>query len=234
VDTQILIEQGEVIGYAVVGAITLIGFAIIHLFRRRGDRKAAMTAVRLAGLSINEPRQGPVAVSGIYRESATDRSIDCNGQRVTFNGNVEIAAGTKGKWRGGVRTYSLKNSDPVYAIGVMSQGKPGAGWLIAPSPMESGVLVYATKPAAVPKPLFPFRAFLFLGITGSIAFFGLYGIGTFLLDVQRGSDIDSCRESAITRFELATAVPQFGVRDQALEQLAKCATAKSAPSSAPR
>jgi hypothetical protein len=228
VDTQILIEQGEVIGYAAVGAIALIGFVVVHLFRRRGDRKKAMTAVRLASLSLNDPRPGPAAIRGTYRRD----TIECGGQQVTPEGTIEIVRGSKARWSRGVRTYSLGDGETVIAIGVMT--KKGAGWSLAASPGESGVLLYAEKPVAAPPPLFPFRALLFLAITGSIGFFGLYGVGTLLLDVPRGSDIDPCRESAITRFELATAVPQLGIRDQALDELARCASAQSAPPPAPR
>jgi len=219
-DTTILVESGEAIGYAVVGVIALLGFLLIHLVRRRSDLKKARTAVRLASLSLNEPRQGPVAISSTYRESKTDRWLDWNGQRIAIEGAIEVAAGSKARWQGGVRTYIVRDGEPVIAIGVMSKK---AGWALAPSPAEPGVLLYATKPAAAPAPLLPWRAPLFLAICGAIGFFGLYGAGTVLLDVSHASDANPCDDNAQLRYGLAAAIPQFGIRDQALHELQVCA-----------
>src|SRR5688572_6244626 len=68
-----LIQYGDVIGYAILGLIALIALGVIQLIRRRRDLERARTAVRLVTYSICEPRQGPVAVTGTYRESMRER-----------------------------------------------------------------------------------------------------------------------------------------------------------------
>src|SRR5258708_2050304 len=66
-----LVQYGDVIAYALVGALALIGLGVIQLLRRRRDVKRARIAVRLASYSISEPRQGPIAVSGSYWQNPT-------------------------------------------------------------------------------------------------------------------------------------------------------------------
>ncbi|HEX5062981.1 MAG TPA: hypothetical protein VFV99_26585 [Kofleriaceae bacterium] len=209
--TDYFVQYGDVIGYAVVGVIALIALGVIQLFRRRGDLKRARTAVRLVTYSICEPRQGPVAISGTYRETQSESWIECRGQRVSLEGGVDVVAGTRAQWRNGTRTYRLRSGDEVYAIGVMTRLQ-GSNWKIVPSPEETGVQLYAATPRPAPAPLWPWRAPLILAITGGIAFFGLYKTGEMLVDKP------VCGERM--QLQIAAAMPL--VREDALAKLRQC------------
>jgi hypothetical protein len=206
-----LVENGAAIGWSLVGLLALLGLGVIQLFRRRGDVKKAREAYRLAHLSVNEPRPGPIAVTGVYREDQSERWIDHGGQHIAIDGELQVEAGTRARWKAGTRTYMMRNRDEVLAIGVMS--KDSGGWRLAHSAGERGVQLFAAKPRPAPKPLFPWRAPLFLVLCGGIAFGGLYGAGTTLVDVK-------CSDATRMRLELAAAVPL--VRDQAMAELARC------------
>ncbi len=209
VDT--LIEYGDVIGYAIVGAIALIALGIVQLIRRRRDLKRARVAVRLVTYSICEPRQGPVAVTGTYRESKSQRWIECKAQRVSLEGGIDVVRGTRARWQRGTRTYTLRDGDVVIAIGVMSRVQ-SATWRLVPSPDEAGVQLYATTPTTAPAPLFPWRAPLILAMAGGIAFLGLYKLGEVLVEKP------GCAERL--RLQIAAALPL--VRDDALDKLRQC------------
>jgi len=215
VDLELLVEQGEVIGYALIGVLALLGFTVIHLLRRRGDLKRARMAVHLASLSINEPRPGPIAVTGSYHEATTQRWLECNGQRVAIDGGIDVVRGTRARWRDGARTYTVGTGDTVIAIGVMSK-VGGGSWRLVASPGESGVQLFAAKPRAAPPPLFPWRAPLFLVLCGGIAFGALYGTGSALVDVGPGP----CTDTARLRLQIAAALPL--AHDAALDRLARC------------
>jgi hypothetical protein len=217
---EYLVQYGEVIGYVAVGVIALLGLGIVQLMRRRGDVKRARIAVRLVTYSISEPRPGPIAVTGSYRESQGARSMECKGQRVVLEGPIEVVRGTRARWQGGVRTYSVRDGEVVIALGVMSRAADG--WRLVASPGEDGIQVYAAEPAPAPPPLFPWRAPLILAVCGGIAFGALYQTGKLLVDVPRGAD--GCSESSRLRLEIAAATPV--VRDEALTRLAMCGSAK--------
>jgi hypothetical protein len=212
-DTTVLVDHGDVIGYALPGVLAIIGLIIIQLVRRRRDVRKARDAVRLVTYSIAEPRPGPVAVQGVWRESPY-RRIDCGVHRVTITRNADIQRGTRGRWKDGVRSYTVREGDPVIAIGVMSK-QTANDWSLAASPGEDGVQVYAVTPRPAPKPLWPWRAPLIFAICGGIAFGGLYGAGTALVDVGR-----DCGDTAVLRLEIGSALPI--VRDDALTRLAGC------------
>ncbi len=221
-DPEVLIENGEVIGYALVGAIALIGLVIVQLVRRSGDVKRARAATHLASLSLSDPRPGPIAVTGALHETPTERWLDCGGQRIVLEGELNVVTGTRARWRNGTRTYTVRERDTIIAIGRMSKSEAG-GWRLirsAGEDGEAGILVYATKPRPAPRPLFPWRAPLYFVICGGLGFGALYGIGTVLVDVPRSLDAKPCSEDARFRFELATAIPV--VREQALIELAHC------------
>ncbi len=209
--SQLLVENGEAIGYALVGLVALLGLGVIQWIRRRRDVAKARTASRLASHSVNEPRPGPIAVSGTYREDHTDRWLDHGGERIAFDGELYVVAGTRARWKAGVRTYRLRDRDEVFAIGVMS--KAGGEWRLAASAGEPGVQLFAVKPRPAPRPLFPWRAPLFLVVSAGIAYGGLYGAGTVLVDV-------TCTDSTRWQLEVSAALPQ--VRDAALAKLARC------------
>lgn len=211
---DLLVQNGEVISYAVVGVLALFGLLIVQLFRRRGDRKKAETAVRLASYSVVAPRPGPIAVRGPYHQTADERWISSHGQRVDLSGPIEIVRGTKGRWQGGTRTYTVKQGDEVIAIGVMSRGASGS-WQLVSSPGEAGVQVFAAEPRPAPAPLLPWRAPLILAVLGAIFFFGLAAVAPMVGDV--GTD---CSDSAKLRLQIANALPQG--RDEALAKLARC------------
>src|SRR5205085_10184592 len=97
-DLEPLVEHGEVIAYALAGVLAMFGLVLIQLVRRSRDVKRARVAVRLASYSIAEPRPGPVAVSGTYREKPAPSSV-CAGQRVGLDANVEVVAGTRARWK---------------------------------------------------------------------------------------------------------------------------------------
>jgi hypothetical protein len=204
-----LVENGAAIAWGVVGVLAFVGLGLIQLLRRRSDVKRARVAVRLASYSISQPRLGPIAVQGSYRESTTDRWMECNGQRVTFDGQREVVRGTRARWQRGTRTYSVRSGDEVIAIGVMS--KPGAAWQLAAPQGESGVQIFAVKPRPAPAPLLPVRAPLFFAVCGAMAYVGLYGLGTALVDIPA---TDTCLDSSLLRLEIAAALPV--VRDEAL------------------
>lgn len=206
-----LIQYGDVIGYAVVGLFALIVLGIVQLIRRRRDLERARVAVRLVTYSICEPRQGPVAVTGTYRESLSDRWIECKAQRVSLEGGVDVVRGTRARWQRGTRAYSLRDGDIVIAIGVMSR-MDGSTWRLVPSPEESGVQLYAVTPTSAPAPLWPWRAPLVLAMAGGLAFFGLYKLGEVLVDKPACADA--------LRLQIAAAMPL--VRDDALAKLRQC------------
>ena len=216
---EYLIEYGEVIGYAAVGVIALIGLGIIQLMRRRSDVKKARIAVRLVTYSISEPRVGPIAVTGTYRESPTEVVLECKAHRVAIaRDQIEIVRGTRGRWQRGTRSYTLRDGDVVIAVGIMSRGDSTTSWRLAASAGESGVQVYAVDPAPAPPPLFPWRALLILAVCGGIAFGGLYQLGKFLVDVPRGAE--GCSEPSKLRLQIGAATPL--VREEALRRLATC------------
>lgn len=217
---EYLVQYGEVIGYAAVGVIALATLGIIQLMRRRADIKRARIAVRLASYSISEPRQGPVAVTGSFRQSQDERWVECKNQRVVLDGPVEVQRGTSARWQRGVRTYGVRDGDVVIAVGVMSRAPGGvaAGWRLVSPPGEAGIQVIAVQPVAAPPPLWPWRAPLILIVVGGIAFFGLYQTGALLVDVPR--DNGGCTDSAKLRLQIAAALPL--VRDDALTRLDRC------------
>jgi hypothetical protein len=209
--TAYLVEYGEVIGYVVVGVIALIVLAVFQLIRRRRDLDRARTAVRLVTYSICEPRQGPVAVTGTYRETARERSIECKLQRVTIEGGIDVVRGTRAQWHRGTRTYGLRDGDVVIAIGVMTRIQ-GTSWRIVASPDESGVQLYAVTPAPAPAPLWPWRAPLVLAIVGGLTFFGLSKLGEVLVEQS------ACGQPL--PLQIAAAMPL--ARDNALSKLHQC------------
>jgi hypothetical protein len=212
-----LVEHGAVIAYVLVGVIAFIGLVVIQLIRRRRDVKRARLAVRLASHSISEPRPGPIAVTGTYRTSRTERWLECNGQRVALDSELAVVRGTRAHWKHGARTYVVRDGDQVIAIGVMSRRDAGndaaVGWRLIASAGEPGIQFFALKPRPAPPPLWPWRAPMFLAVCGAIAYFGLYGIGGLLLDVPKAPDQTQCTERLL-RFAVASALPE--VRDQAL------------------
>ncbi|HTL37740.1 MAG TPA: hypothetical protein VL326_31630 [Kofleriaceae bacterium] len=214
-DLQVVVDNGEVIAYALAGVVALIGLGIVQLFRRRGDVKKAREAVRLVTWSLAEPRVGPVAVRGRYRPSPELHLVHESGHSIYIDGTPDVVRGTRGRWRSGVRTYELRDGDLAYAIGVMSKrGTSGTEWTMVHSPGESGVQLYAEKPRPVPKPLFPWRALVFLAICGGIGYGALYGAGTVLVDTRE------CDDSSITKLQIASGLPM--VREDALGKLASC------------
>jgi hypothetical protein len=224
---ELLVANGEVIGYVLVGVLALIGLGIIQLLRRRRDVKKPRLAARLASHSISELRQGPIAVTGTFRESKTERWLECRGQRVALDPALDVVSGTSARWERSVRTYKVSDGDIVIAIGVMSR-RPGesggaAGWQLAPSPEETGVQLFATDPSPAPPPLWPYRAPLILAACGALAYFGLAGAGTLLLDVPRDG---ACTETSLIRLEIASALPER--RAEALRKLEGC-SAQNAP-----
>lgn len=212
---EYLLQYGEIIGYAATGVFALIGLGIIQWMRRRSDVKKARIAVRLVTYSISEPRVGPIAVTGTYRQAQNE--LECKAHRVAID-QMEVVRGTRGRWQGGTRTYSVRDGDVVIAVGVMARGATTTEWRLSPSPGEHGVQVYAVDPAPAPAPLFPWRAPLFLVICGGLAFGALYQTGAFLVDVPRGAD--GCSESSQLRLRFAAATPL--VREDALRRLAMC------------
>lgn len=208
---EYLVQYGDVIGYAAVGIFALLALGVIQLIRRRRDLERARIAVRLVTYSICEPRQGPVAVTGTYHESQSERWIQCKLQRVTLEGGVEVVRGTRAQWKGGTRTYAVRDGDVVIAIGVMSRIE-GPTWRLVPSPDEAGVQVYAVTPSPAPAPLWPWRAPLILALAGGIAFFTLYKVGEVLVDKPACDDP--------LKLQIAAAMPL--VREDALAKLKQC------------
>jgi hypothetical protein len=213
---EYLVQYGEIIGYALAGVIALVGLVLVQLLRRRGDLKKARVAVRLANYSVVAPRPGPIAVKGLYHQTADARWLSCHGQRVDLSGPIEVVRGTRGRWQGGTRTYTLKESDEVIAIGVMARAGEG-GWRLTASPGEAGIQLFAVEPRPAPAPLFPWRALVILAIVGGIGFGALYGAGAFVVDVPKN---DACSETSVQRLQIASALPL--VRDEALVKLARC------------
>src|SRR5829696_7095085 len=79
---ELLVEYGEIVGYALAGVIALIGLGIVQLIRRRRDVKRARLAVRLASNSLSDPRPGGIAIKGTYHVSQTERWLECNAGHV--------------------------------------------------------------------------------------------------------------------------------------------------------
>lgn len=212
---EYLLQYGEVIGYVAVGVIALIALGLIQVIRRRRDLERARVAVRLVTYSIAEPRVGPIAVKGKYRQADSERWLDCRGQRVVLASAVEVVRGTSARWQGGQRTYSVKQGDEAIAIGVMS--RTGDGWQLVTSPGEAGIQLYAAEPRPAPAPLLPWRAPLILALCGGIAYGALYETGSLLADV---SAKDACSADSTLRLQIAAALP--GSRDLALGKLDRC------------
>lgn len=214
-DLELLVANGEVIAYALTGVLAIIVLLVVQLFRRRADVKKARESVRLVTYSIAEPRIGPIAVRGRYRDKPDPR-IDHGDHRIYIQGVPDVQRGTRAHWKAGARTYMLREGDSTIAIGVMSKrGESGNEWTIVASPGESGVQLYAAEPRPAPPPLFPWRVLIFMAICGSISFFGLYGVGTVVVDAPR-----DCSEATVARLQVASALPL--VRDEALARLERC------------
>jgi hypothetical protein len=214
-DYALLVDNGEIISYALSGLLALLMLGVIQLRRRSRDVRKAREAVRLTTWSLAEPRVGPVAVQGTYHDKPEPR-IDRDGHRIFIEGTPDVQAGTRATWKAGVRTYALRDGDRTNAIGVMAKkGESGNEWTMKASPNEAGVQLYAAEPKPAPPPLFPWRALVFFAICGAISFLGLYGIGTQVMNVGA-----SCDESAVTRLQIASAMPL--VRPDALAALARC------------
>lgn len=209
-DAQTLIDNGEVIGYVLPAVLALLGLVIVQLVRRRRDVKKAREAVRLVALSVADVRPGPIAVKGTWHAD----EIRAGGHRIAVTGEPDVQRGTRGRWKAGTRTYSLADGDPVIAIGVMTKHDDNQ-WSIAASPGESGVQLYAATPRPAPRPLWPWRAPMIFAVCGAIAFFGLYGLGSVLVDVPR-----KCDDTTVLRLQVAGALPL--VRSDAMTALARC------------
>ena len=210
-DRKLLVDNGEAIAYALTGVLAVVGLIIVQIVRRKRDVKKAREAVRLVAYSIAAPRPGPVAVKGIWRG---DQRIDCGGQQVFLEGTPDVQRGTSARWSRGVRTYAVRAGEPVIAIGVMTK-RGEYEWSFAASPGETGVQVFAETPRPAPPPLWPWRAPLVLAIAGAIAFAGLYGAGTLVVDVPH-----DCSDTTVLRLQISSALPL--VRDTALAGLARC------------
>ncbi|HEY5925191.1 MAG TPA: hypothetical protein VIV11_26090 [Kofleriaceae bacterium] len=210
---ELLVQHGEVIGYVLAGVLALIGLGLIQIFRRRSDLKKAKIAVRLVTYSLAAPRVGPVAISGTYRDANGEQWIEVNGERVGLHGAVDIVRGTRARWKSGERTYSLRDRDSVYAIGVMQKSVDGWPWRLSPSAGEGGVQLYAVAPRPAPAPLLSWRGPLIFAVCGAISYGGLVGVGNVLADAGKGS----CDELVLS---IASAMPQ--ARETALANLARC------------
>jgi hypothetical protein len=209
-DAQTLTDNGELIGYLLPAVLALLGLVVVQLVRRRRDVKKAREAVRLVALSVAEPRPGPIAVKGTWHAG----EIRAGAHQIAVAGEPEVQRGTRGRWKAGARTYTLAEGDPVIAIGVMAKHDE-LHWSITASPGESGVQLYAVTPRPAPRPLFPWRAPIIFAVCGAIAFGGLYGLGTVLVDVPR-----DCSDTTVLRLQVAGALPL--VRTDAMTALARC------------
>jgi hypothetical protein len=186
----VLVAWGSVISKLVVAA--LAGGAVLgyRALRNRRDVRAALGDARRMTLSVDEPREGPIAVAGIYH---ADGWLDCGGQRVVLVGELSIVRGSSATWKRGVRTYALRDGDGVVAIGRMSRraGADGTdyreaagGWQLEPSAGELGIQMCLVKPVPCPRPLWPVRGVLVLGIVGVAAYFGLGYAGKKLVEYR--------------------------------------------------
>ncbi|MGE5182683.1 MAG: hypothetical protein ACM31C_11500 [Acidobacteriota bacterium] len=212
-DPKLLVDNGDVISYALAGVLAVVGLVVVQLVRRRRDLRKARDAVRLVTYSIAEPRPGPVAVKEVWRAGGEPR-IECGGERVFIEGEPDVQRGTRARWARGVRTYAVREGEAVIAIGVMAK-RGDHEWSFAASPGEAGVQMFAVTPRPAPAPLLPWRAPLVLAITGAVAFLGLYGAGTLVVDVPH-----DCSDTSVLRLQISSALPL--VRDEALAALARC------------
>jgi hypothetical protein len=181
-----LVEWGNVISKLVVGGVAGLGLFGYRALRNHRDVKAARADARSMCLSVVEPREGPIAVAGIYHAKGDEHWLDCSAQRVTLVGDLAIVRGSSATWKNGVRTYALRDGDGVVAIGRMTRraggGASGAvadyreaagGWQLEASPGEPGIAACLVNPVPCPKPLWPVRGALVLALVGTAAYFGI-------------------------------------------------------------
>jgi len=225
----ILVEWGNVISkLVVVGAagLALLGFRAL---RNHRDVRPARADAHRMGLSIDEPREGAIAVRGTYHTANDERWLDCGGQHVLLAADVAILRGSAATWNRGTRTYSLEDGDHVIAIGTMAR-RAGAeatdyreaagGWQLRPSAGESAIHLCIAKPVALPRPLWPIRGALVLAIVGLGAYVGLGYLGGKLVahrEYPREAFIEGDGVSTFAA-EVASALPRH--RDEALNRFA--------------
>jgi hypothetical protein len=226
----VLVAWGAVISKLVVVGIPTGTLAAWHAIRRARDLKPARADVARMGLAINEPREGPIAVRGTYRrEAGAEPWLDCSGQRVVLDGAVVIVRGTAATWKRRVRTYTVRDGDDVIAIGRMSRAASGdatdyreaaGGWRLAPSTGEPAIQLCTARPVACPKPLWPVRGVLVLGLVGLASYYGLgyYGNAIVKLRDYPRSSVVGDDDVSTSSAELASALPRS--RERALNRLA--------------
>ncbi len=226
----LLVEWGHVISKIVVGGLAGLALLGYRSLRNRADVKPALEDAQRMGLSIDEPREGPIAVRGTYRREDGEQWLECSGQRVALASDISIVRGSSATWENGVRTYSLRNGDTVIAIGKMGHRASAetagyrdaaGGWELAPSAGEPVIQVCVAKPVPCPRPLWPIRGVLALVLAGVVAYFGLGALGKKLVAYRKypremfltGDGVSTVasqiacalprsRESALTRYEI--------------------------------
>jgi hypothetical protein len=225
----LLVEWGNVISKLVVGGLAVGAVLGYRALRNHRDVKAARADAGRMSLSVDEPREGPIAVAGTYRAKGDERWLDCSGQRVVLVGELAIVRGSSATWKTGTRTYALRDGDGVVAIGVMSRRagdnvtdyrESAGGWQLAASPGELGVQVCLVKPVPCPKPLWPIRGVLVLGVVGVAAYYGLGVVGKKLVESRkypREAFLDGDGVSTLAA-QIACALPRH--RDMALDRYA--------------
>ena len=223
-----LVVWGAVISKAIVVGIPAAAAALVYRVRRRRDLARALTDVDRLGLGIDAPREGPIAVLGSYHcTPGTEAWLDCDGERVTLDGDVSIVRGTVARWKRGVRTYALRDGDAVIALGRMSRAanvadgadyrEAAGGWRLAPSAEAAAIQLCAGHPVACPKPFWPIRGALVLGLVGAVAYFGLGWLGNKLV-AYREYPVTPSDDVSTLRAEIASALPRS--REAALRRLA--------------
>ena len=224
----VIVEWGGVISKILVVGIAGGAVAAFQAVRKWRDLGPVREDIHRMALSIDEPREGPIAIRGCYRTNGDERHLECSGEGIVLEGDVGIVRGTTATWKAGTRTYALHDGDIVIAVGKMTRRAGGevtgyreaaGGWTLAPSAGETAIQLATASPVATPKPLWPVRGVVVLGLVGAVAFYGLGWIGVKLVEIREYPRTDLVADDEVSTFraELASALPR--ARERALIRL---------------
>jgi hypothetical protein len=176
---------------------------------------------------------------GMISDRSDELVLDVQGERVVLKGPVVVVRGTQAaaSWRGvpalvpaaaakgAVRNNwcaaAISDGDEVIAAGKLAHESGEAGdyrasggeWVMTSAGDESGIDVWATSPAIVPRALHPMRLATYAAIWALGGYFLLWGLGATLV----GNDREARGDHLATSLVIASALPH--VRREAISAL---------------
>lgn len=87
----LVVAWGGVISKVLVVGIAGGVVAAFQALRKRRDLASVREDIHRLALSIDEPREGPIAIRGSYHTRGDERGLKCSGEWVVLEGDVCIA-----------------------------------------------------------------------------------------------------------------------------------------------